>query len=378
MFRMSDHQGDSAFVLSHVDVVGLIRDVSLRAFATELVAAIEATYGDRYLKPLVRTGWTRGKDTLEVMGCSSFDYTCVKVISSNPSIASPEIPAVTGTLVCTEVGADQARLVCDTSLLTPLRTAASTGVVLKRLHPHPTSVGVIGGGVEGVAHALVIALLFSDVQEILVFDEDQGRTIAAVREIEELINADAATENVRVAGCERSAIGKLFASDVIVTATYGWDPICELSLIDPETKPFIAAVGADLEGKQELDGTLYAQARFVADDVAQCLRQGELQHAAPQLGVSNDEIDRQTRHGGSLLDGRIMGVEDLLAQARTGKKRGEPITIYDSTGFSGQDLALARIMLKLCEANAVPRVPWNPPKTGYFSPLSDLAVRRSV
>ncbi len=372
---MSDHRRDSAFVLSHVDVAQLLRDVSLRAFATELVAAIEATYGDRVLNPIVRTGWPRGKDTLEVMGCSSFDYTCVKVISSNPSIASPEIPAVTGTLVCTEVGADQARLVCDTSLLTPLRTAASTAVVLKRLHPHPVSVGVVGGGIEGVAHALVIALLFPDVRDVMIFDDDHDRTIAAVHEIEGLIKADEATEDVRVAGCERSAIGSVFACDVIVTATYGWDPICELSLIDPKTKPFIAAVGADLEGKQELDEGLYSQARFIADDLAQCLRQGELQHAARQLGVAGEEIDRQTRHGGSLLDGRIIGVEDLLAHTRGGKRRDEPITIYDSTGFSGQDLALARIMLKLCDANGLSRVPWNPSKSEYFRPLMDIAVR---
>jgi len=368
---MSEQIDDRAFVLSHLEVADVLRQASARAFSAELVSAIESTYGDRYLRPIVRTGWTRDRDTLEVMGCSSIDYTCVKLISSNPSIASPEIPAVTGTLVCTAVGDDQAVLVCDTSLLTPLRTAAGTAVVLKRLRPRPVTIGIVGGGIEGVAHALVLALLFRDVREIRIHDAEADRTLAAVREVEGLLDAEGVGSRVSVAGCGSSELEELFGSDVVVTATYGWDPICELSTLDPKTKHFIAAVGADLEGKQELNDRLYQHARFVADDLGQCLRQGELQYAASQLGVDVEEIARQTSHGGWLLDGQIIGVENLLARTR-GVKRSEPVTIYDSTGFSGQDLALARVILKLCEAQGVARVPWNPPKSSYLTPLIDL------
>jgi ornithine cyclodeaminase len=369
MFRMTDLHGGGAFVLSHAAVADLVREVSLRDFSLELVSAIEATYGDRYLKAIKRTGWTQDRDTLEVMGCQSVDYTCVKVISSNPSIASAEIPAVTGTLVCTDVGADQACLVCDTAILTPVRTAASTAVVLKRLKPHPKSVGIVGAGLEGTAHAVVLALLFHDVSRIAIYDSDGARGEAAIQEILQLLRSENAG-HIEVAQRSQDELSDVLSCDVIVTATYGWESIRELADgIGAKARTFIAAVGADLERKKELDEALYHRARFIADDLAQCLHQGELQHAAPELGVTKREIEQQTSHGGDLLDGRIIGVEDLLARTRGAVKRSEPITIYDSTGFSGQDLAVARVMLKLCEARGVQRVPWNPSKAAYLSSL---------
>jgi len=367
-------------VLSHAAVADLIRSVPLRDFASELVSAIEATYGDRYLRSIERTGWTQQLDTLEVMGCKSVDYTCVKVISSNPSLASAEIPAVAGTLVCTDAAADKARLVCDTAILTPFRTAAGTAVVLKRLKPRPVSIAIIGAGLEGASHALLLALLFRDVKHVTFVDRDPGRATAASKEVTQLIERADPGRVVEIVACESSDdVGDLYESDVIVTATYGTSTVCDLrNRAKKQGKAFIAAVGADLQKKRELDDSVYLNARFVADDLAQCLRQGELQHAAPLLGLSQDEIDAHKTHGGRLLDGRIIGVEDLLARGRGFGQRSELMTVYDSTGFSGQDLAMARVMIKLCEARGLKRVPWNPGKTAFLADvLPEVDVARS-
>jgi alanine dehydrogenase len=375
-----DPSDDGAFVLSHAAVSELIRSVSLRDFASELVSAIEATYGDRYLRSIERTGWTQQLDTLEVMGCKSVDYTCVKVISSNPSLASAEIPAVAGTLVCTDADADRARLVCDTAILTPFRTAAGTAVVLKRLKPRPISIAIIGAGLEGASHALLLALLFRDVKHVTFIDRDPSRATAASEEVTQILGRADPGRDIEIIACEgNSDVNGLYEADVIVTATYGASTVCDLRDATKEQgTPFIAAVGADLQNKRELDDSIYLDARFVADDLAQCLRQGELQHAAPLLGLSRDEIDAHKTHGGKLLDGRIIGVEDLLARGRSFSQRSELVTVYDSTGFSGQDLAVARLMIKLCDARGIKRVPWNPGKTAFLADvLPEVSVAKS-
>jgi ornithine cyclodeaminase/alanine dehydrogenase-like protein (mu-crystallin family) len=183
------NSGAGAFVLSHSEIARLLQSVAIGDLARELVSAVEATYGDRYLRSLTRAGWTQELDTLEVMGCRSFDYSCVKIISSNPSLAGANTPIVSGTLVCTEVGSDQARLVCDTGILTAFRTAAGTAAALKRLKPNALSITIIGSGLEGAAHASVLALILPHVERISFIDRDSERAQQASNEVKTLLSA---------------------------------------------------------------------------------------------------------------------------------------------------------------------------------------------
>ena len=66
-------------------------------------------------------------------------------------------------------------------------------------------------------------------------------------------------------------------ADIIVTCTTARAPI--LGPDDVAPGQFIAAVGADSEGKHELDARLLARARVVTDLTAQSARMGDLQHA---------------------------------------------------------------------------------------------------
>jgi ornithine cyclodeaminase/alanine dehydrogenase-like protein (mu-crystallin family) len=349
---------DGCFVLSYSDVARLIRKVPLDDFLDDLVEEIEVIHADKNLVAIMRSGWLRDPDTLEVMGCQSTDYSCVKVISSNPSLSMPVAPVVTGSMICTAVGSDQARLVCDATVLTPLRTAAGTAVVMKAVGMRGDSLGVIGAGLEGVAHAIVLTTLFENMEKIVLIDRDAAQARCAATQVRKAMKSQGRDVDVVSGGLDTTAAA--LSCHAIVTATYGDTPVVSHDATVADGT-FIAAVGADLDGKRELDHHLYDRGKFVADDLAQCLRDGELRQAARRLRVARASDIKD--HAGELLDGRIVSVSRLLEKSSSFVERGEALTIYDSTGFSGQDLAMARVLLRLAQTAGLPRKKWNPPDT---------------
>lgn len=359
---MSDQQSQQqpeAYVLSYQDVAKALSKVSLGQLIAKLADQIEAVYKDSEVKPVKRLGWSKPPDALEIMGCQAADFTCVKLISSVPAINGS--PTVTGTLVCADRDTDQAQLVCDAAFLTPLRTAAASAVVMRRVVPGAHSLGIVGVGLEGIAHAVALACMADSIEAIRLLDIDQTQAERAAHEIRYLLNRDGLLDkrSIQIETCE--AEQGLYNSDVLVTATFAEhhrDVLKETERIPDGT--FVAAVGADLKKKRELPDQLYDRAKFVADDLQQCLEDGELQYAKTDRCSAEEEM-RITDHRGSLGGGRILSVADFLANPELFLDRDEGITIYDSAGFSGQDLAMARVMMDLLDESDLERQPWNPP-----------------
>jgi ornithine cyclodeaminase/alanine dehydrogenase-like protein (mu-crystallin family) len=91
----------------------------------------------------------------------------------------------------------------------------------------------------------------------------------------------------------------------------------------------IAAVGADSEGKQELDPRVLAGARVVADIAAQAAHMGELQHAiaAGLMGIADLHAE----------------LGEIVAGSKPGRSADDEIFVFDSTGTALQDVAAAAV-----------------------------------
>jgi ornithine cyclodeaminase/alanine dehydrogenase-like protein (mu-crystallin family) len=122
------------------------------------------------------------------------------------------------------------------------------------------------------------------------------------------------------------------ASDVVVTCTSSRIPFLKSGEVRPGT--LVAAVGADSERKSEIDASLLAEARMVADLAAQCRKIGDLRNAMPnECFVCGDMVD--------LVAGRV---------ARTA---GDEIVVFDSTGLAVEDLALCELVLDPARGSGV-------------------------
>ena len=90
---------------------------------------------------------------------------------------------------------------------------------------------------------------------------------------------------------------------------------------------FIAAVGADNQGKQELEPALVAGATLVVDVLEQCAEIGELQHVLAAGLLTREQVHAE--------------LADVVAGRKPGRTRGDEITIFDSSGTALQDVAAA-------------------------------------
>ena len=88
----------------------------------------------------------------------------------------------------------------------------------------------------------------------------------------------------------------------------------------------IAALGADLEGEQELDPRLLQEGRVFVDDIRQCREDGEI--AVPLKAGLITEAEHVAGEIGKVICGELAG-----RQSET------QITIFDSTGIALQDSA---------------------------------------
>ena len=93
---------------------------------------------------------------------------------------------------------------------------------------------------------------------------------------------------------------------------------------------FIAAVGADNHGKQELEPGLVASSTLVVDVLEQCAEIGELQHALAAGLMTREQVHAE--------------LADVVSGGRPGRTRADEITIFDSSGTALQDVAAAIVV----------------------------------
>jgi ornithine cyclodeaminase/alanine dehydrogenase-like protein (mu-crystallin family) len=92
---------------------------------------------------------------------------------------------------------------------------------------------------------------------------------------------------------------------------------------------FVAAVGADDGGKQELEPELLASSTLVVDVLEQCAAIGELHHA-----LTADVVRRADVHA---------ELGDVVSGRRRGRQDAAEVTVFDSTGTALEDVAAAAL-----------------------------------
>jgi alanine dehydrogenase len=236
------------------------------------------------------------------------------------------LPTIQGTVVLADATTGEPLAVMDSGSVTALRTGAATAVAAKLLaRPEARTATIVGCGVQGEIQLAAVAGAMP-LQRAWVFDTDRARA--------ESLAARAASSlrlHVEVGTDLRAALRE---SDVCVTCTPARRAFVAAADVAPGT--FIAAVGADSQGKQELDPALVASATLVVDVLEQCAEIGELQHA-----LASGLIEREGVHA---------ELADVVVGRRAGRTRHDEITIFDSTGTALQDVAAAIVVYEKARA----------------------------
>ena len=230
------------------------------------------------------------------------------------------LPAIQGVLVLCDADDGRVLAVMDSMEVTTRRTAAATAVAARHLARADSATATFCGcGTQGRAHLQALARILP-LRQVYAFDADP----AAAHAFAEEMAAETGIE-VRAVPDLADAVGR---SDVCVTCTPSREPL--LFRGDVRAGTFVAAVGADSGGKQELHPALMAAAVVVVDDLDQCATIGDLHHALAAGVVTREDV-----HG---------DLAAVVARRKPGRASPDAITIFDSTGTALEDVAAAAVV----------------------------------
>jgi alanine dehydrogenase len=227
------------------------------------------------------------------------------------------LPTIQGAVLVADAGTGEPLAVMDSASVTALRTGAATAVAAKFLARRDARTAtIVGAGAQGEIQLAAIAAILP-LRHVWVLDTDHARA-------ERLAGYAASNLGIPVEAA-KDLREVLRQSDVCVTCT----PSCRafLGMRDVVPGTFIAAVGADSQGKQELEPELVASSTLVVDVMEQCAEIGELQHALAAGLLTRDRVHAE--------------LADVVSGRRPGRTRDDEITVFDSSGTALQDVAAA-------------------------------------
>jgi alanine dehydrogenase len=236
------------------------------------------------------------------------------------------LPTIQGTVVLSDATTGVPLALMDSGSITALRTAAATAVAAKYLaRQDARRATIVGCGAQGELQLAAVAAV-RPLDRAYVIDANHARA-------EALASRACATLGVRVDAAKELGVA-LRDSDICVTCTTARAPFVFAHDVVPGT--FIAAVGADNHGKQELAPELVVASTVVADSLEQCAEIGELQHVLGPGLMRRDQV-----HG---------ELSDLVSGRRAGRTRADEITIFDSSGVALEDVAAAIVVYEKARA----------------------------
>jgi alanine dehydrogenase len=208
------------------------------------------------------------------------DAAACKWVSIREDNARFDLPTVFSILIYTHPESGFPLAICDGSHHTMMRTGSSAAVSAKWLAREDSKVlAIVGAGTVGRGALATCTEVFLR-EEVRVWSRSQETIDSFIAEEQpsyERFELRGSTDLEQV----------VRGADVVVTGTHARGGLVQDEWIDPGTH--IAALGADLEGEQELDGRILQRARVFVDDIRQCPAASTACAARPCPGSSTCE-----------------------------------------------------------------------------------------
>ncbi len=239
----------------------------------------------------------------------------VKWVNVHTGNASLGLPTVMAVFILSDPETAYPLAVMDGTGITAYRTGATAAVASKYLARSDShTFGLIGAGRQAETQILAHAQLFR-LERVNVADRSEGAVERLVRCMPEF----------SVRGVSRE---EAVASDIVSTLTPARSPVVRRQWVKAGTH--INAVGADAEGKQELDPAILNDALVVVDDLRQAISGGEI-NVPVATGLFRTEDVYAT-------------LGEIITGSKPGRTDDSSITVFDSTGVAIEDIAVAKVV----------------------------------
>ena len=252
------------------------------------------------------------------------DYYVIKIASGFYNNSLLGLPTGNGMmLLFSQKTGETLSILLDEGYLTDIRTAAAGAVAAKYLAPSKVStIGIVGTGMQARLQLEYLKAI-TTCRKVIVWGRDESKLVA--------IKGDPALSEFSIS--TTTDISFLTSQcNLIVTTTPSRKALLMAAHILPGTH--ITAMGADADGKQEIDPMLLEKADIVvADSKDQCIDHGDIGFAVRE-GIIDPE--------------KIVELGDVIRNKEWRRKNDKQITIADLTGVAIQDIQVTKyVYLKL-------------------------------
>ncbi len=296
------------------NMLRIVNQIGPARMIAELVGYIEADFlrWEMFDKtPRVAAHSREG--VIELMPTSDGETYGFKYVNGHPANMARGFQTVTAFGVLAKVANGYPVLLSEMTILTALRTAATSAMAAKYLAPKGArTMAMIGNGAQCEFQALAFREVLG-IERLRLFDVDSRATEKVIRNL--------AGQGLEIVACPTPE-DCVTGAEIITTCTA--DKQCATILTDNMVGAgiHINAIGGDCPGKTELHRDILLRSDIFVEYPPQTRIEGEIQQLAPDHPVTE--------------------LWQVMTGQAEGRRSADRITLFDSVGFATEDFSALR------------------------------------
>jgi ornithine cyclodeaminase len=315
------------------NMMRLVHHVGIETVLLELTDAVEADFRRwNAFEKTPRMASHSRQGVIELMPTSDGEIFGFKYVNGHPGNAAKGFQTVAAFGLLARVDTGYPLVLTEMTLLTALRTAATSAMAARHLAPPGAKVmAMIGNGAQAEFQALAMKAVVG-IEEVRLYDIDPRATQKTARNL--------GKSGLRVIACASSQEAVAGAQIITTcTADKAYATILTDNMVGAGVH--INAIGGDCPGKTELHRDILARASTFVEFEPQTRIEGEIQQMDASYPVT--EIWR------------------VLTGDAEGRRDPRQITLFDSVGFAIEDFAALRYVYSKLQG------------TDFFQPIDMVA-----
>jgi ornithine cyclodeaminase len=311
----------------------IVLDIGVENLLVELAEYIEGDFRRWELFDKTARIASHSRDgVIELMPTSDGQVYGFKYVNGHPKNMKGGLQTVTAFGVLSDVASGYPALLSEMTILTALRTAATSAIAARRLAPKGADcMAIIGNGAQSEFQALAFKAILG-VARLRLYDVDPAATEKCARNLD-----GEGFEIVRCASPQQAIEG----AAIVTTATADKQRRAILTDNMVGAGIHINAVGGDSPGKTELHRDILLRSEIFVEYAPQTRIEGEIQ-----------QLD---------ADHAVTELWRVIRGDAPGRTDASQITLFDSVGFAIEDFAALRYIRDQLE------------RTGQFQELDMVA-----
>ncbi|WP_176084025.1 ornithine cyclodeaminase [Martelella sp. HB161492] len=310
---MSQPASEKAYIrfVSVENMMRLIHHIGIETMLRDLTLTIENDFrrwNDFDKTPRVASHSRDG--VIELMPASDGTTYAFKYVNGHPKNMAEGLQTVTAFGLLADVASGYPVLLTEMTLLTALRTAATSAMAARHLAPrNAKTMAIIGNGAQAEFQALAMKAV-AGIESVRLYDIDAHATRKAARNL--------AGSGLRITMC-KTGQEAVEGAEIVTTCTADkqFATILTDNMIGPGIH--INAIGGDCPGKTELHRDILMRSDIFVEYPPQTRIEGEIQQLS--------------------LDHPVHELWQVISGSTEGRTSERQITLFDSVGFAIEDFS---------------------------------------